>query len=148
MTESQVPIRVFVADDDQDDCVVLTDALAEATIQTDLTCFSNGVLLMEGLKSGINFPHVLLLDLNMPLKDGMDCLNEIRADRALDKIVIIIYSTSAQPEAVESAFRAGANLFIKKPDSFTKLKIVMDRMLDLYLNSKLYQVQRSNFLMA
>ena len=84
---------------------------------------------METLTTGsLNpFPDVLFLDLNMPLKNGMECLVEIRSDKTFDKLPIIIFSTSSQKQAVDTAYENGATFYLKKPDSFDKLKVALDR---------------------
>jgi CheY-like chemotaxis protein len=70
-------------------------------------------------------PHILFLDLNMPLKSGMDCLKEIKRIDRLKDITIAIYSTSASSKDIEETFIKGANVYIKKPNDFSKLKKVL-----------------------
>ena len=141
-------VMIFMADDDEDDCLLFVDVLQEASFKSNLKCFSNGSQLIDHMKNinnEANFPHLLFLDLNMPIKNGLDSLAEIRAYAAFSNIPIIVYSTSAQREAVETAFENGANLFVKKPDSFGKLKILLEKIMERYITSKLLKPDKSDF---
>src|SRR5688500_8021391 len=91
-------VKIMIADDDEDDCVFFTDALGELNISVRISCFSNGAALMEELTNGsfTSLPDFLFLDLNMQLKNGMECLGEIRSNKTFDKLPIIIFSTSSQ----------------------------------------------------
>jgi DNA-binding response OmpR family regulator len=70
-------------------------------------------------------PHILFLDLNMPYKNGLDCLKEIRADQRFKNVSIAIYSTSSSEKDIENTFVEGANIYIKKPNDFSELKKVI-----------------------
>ena len=91
---------------------------------------------------------LLILDLNMPGKHGLDCLNEIRATPAMRDITVAIYSTSSSPEDIEDTFVAGANIYIKKPHDFTAFKKIIEEVLSL---SWLYVTDgfnRDNFILS
>ena len=112
-----------MADDDADDRMFFKEALDELNLQVDLRTVKDGLELMNYLLgSGIILPQVIFLDLNMPLKNGFQCLSEIRSLKAFQDIFIIIYSTTARPADVELAFNKGASLFINKPSSYDELK--------------------------
>ena len=119
------PINIFLADDDQDDRELFMDALSELPIETSVKQFQNGVDLMAELYSGNPKPDTIFLDLRMPLMDGFECLTDIRSIPELSKIQVIIYSTSYNENEVEQLKESGANLYIKKPNSYNQLKTVL-----------------------
>lgn len=140
MPEDIIEKRLLLADDDDDDCLLFSDILDELAMHTTLRCKSNGLDLLTFL-SGISrpeeLPHFLFLDLNMPLRNGIECLEEIRANKKYAKIRIIIISTSAQAEVVKIAYEKGADLYLRKPDSFKKLKDAVRSILQFdWKNSK------------
>ena len=125
-------IRVMLADDDEDDRLFFRDAFDEIKIKTSVTTFNNGIELMNYLNTPDSvLPHVLFLDLNMPGKTGLDCLREIKTIDRLKNIAIAIYSTSASDEDIEETFVGGANIYIKKPNDFSKLKKVLNEVVNL-----------------
>ena len=119
------PISIFTADDDQDDREIFMDALAELPIATKVKQFENGVDLMAELYSGNPLPSTIFLDLRMPLMDGFECLADIRNIPEYSKIKVIIYSTSYNQNEVDQLKEAGANQYIKKPNSFNQLKTLL-----------------------
>ena len=84
-------------------------------------------------------PQILFLDLNMPFKNGFQCLEEIRSIKAFDDMFIALYSTTARPSDIEAGFLKGANLFIHKPNSYAALKQILYKI----LNMDLLEVQRN-----
>ncbi|MDL5512783.1 response regulator [Arenibacter sp. M-2] len=119
------PIRIFLADDDQDDREIFLDALAELPIKTSIKQFENGVDLMAELYSESPLPNIIFLDLRMPLMDGFECLADIRNIPEYSKIKVIIYSTSYNQNEVDQLKEAGANQYLKKPNSFNQLKTLL-----------------------
>ena len=119
------PINIFLADDDQDDRELFMDALSELPIETSVKQFQNGVDLMAELYSSNPKPDTIFLDLRMPLMDGFECLTDIRSIPELSEIQVIIYSTSYNENEVEQLKESGANLYIKKPNSYNQLKTVL-----------------------
>jgi CheY-like chemotaxis protein len=125
-------IRVLLADDDEDDRLLFEDALKDLGYSTFLTLAKNGVELMEFLFRKDNIlPDILFLDLNMPLKNGVECLNEIRTDQNFDDLVIVIYTTSLNQDTVDKLFRNQADYYIQKPADYDDLKKVIKKALDL-----------------
>jgi len=120
--ESKVSIfkNIWLADDDIDDREVFEDAVKQILPSTTVTTFLNGEVLMAALHAG-QVPDILFLDINMPCKDGMDCLKEIRAMVQFSRLPIIMFSSSVQPKHVESAYGFGANLYYSKPTTFYEL---------------------------
>ncbi|WP_334056930.1 response regulator [Polaribacter sp. P097] len=141
-------IKVILADDDEDDRLFFTDAFEELKITTKVNTFNDGVYLMDHLNSeNITLPEILFLDLNMPRKSGMDCLKEIRANDRFKDIAVAIYSTSSSEEDVENTFVLGANIYIKKPNDFKKLKKVLSEIVTINWQYHTNGLNKDNFLL-
>jgi len=141
-------ILITLADDDEDDRMFFTDAFDELKINTVVNTVNDGVALMNFLNDSESIlPNIIFLDLNMPLKSGIECLKEIKAEPRFKDIVIAIYSTSSSEEDIENTFVLGANIYIKKPSNFGKLKEVLSEVVTLnwqYITSGL---NKDNFLL-
>lgn len=141
-------ILITLADDDEDDRLFFTDAFEELKINTVVNTVNDGVALMNFLNAPETIlPNIIFLDLNMPLKSGIECLKEIKANPKFKDIVIAIYSTSSSEEDIENTFVLGANIYIKKPSHFGKLKEVLSEVVTLnwqYITSGL---NKDNFLL-
>lgn len=129
MNSSGETIRIHMADDDPDDRLLLSEAMEDAKVENPLDFTVDGEDLMrylrregeyEGLQ-GHPLPDLLLLDLNMPRKDGRECIAEIRGDESLKHIPIVVLTTSQADEDVLASYRLGVNSFITKPVTFDKL---------------------------
>jgi CheY-like chemotaxis protein len=117
------PFRILLADDDEGDRLLFIEAMGALDINNIVSTCNNGMQLMEYLKKeNAILPHLIFLDLNMPRKNGLECLKEIRSDEKFKTISIAVYSTSAAENDIDEAFRSGANVYIKKPNNFTILK--------------------------
>lgn len=116
-------LSIWLADDDEDDRELFAEALAASMPGASLRTAVNGKALMQLLQEATHsLPELLLLDLNMPIKNGYECLSEIRADATLRHIPIIIYSTSGSPDQIDHMYQQGADFYIRKPSSFAGLK--------------------------
>ena len=137
---------IFLADDDADDCALFKDALNELSIQTQLTITNDGDQLLTALDEKVPpLPHVIFLDLNMPRKSGFVCLEEIRRTPKLKNIPVVIFSTSANPTAIDTTYSLGANYFICKPRSFELLKKAIEIILSFDYNLLLQQPTKEHF---
>jgi CheY-like chemotaxis protein len=115
--------NIVLADDDADDRLFFEDALKELGVKTELTVTKDGVELMNTLDDNVPpQPHVIFLDLNMPRKNGLECLAEIRYIQKLRNIPVVIFSTSDSPKTIEATYTLGGTYFICKPRSFDLLK--------------------------
>lgn len=127
-------LSVLLADDDSDDRMLFEDAVSEINLDVNLQTVPDGEELMRYLlTSAVVLPEILFLDLNMPFKNGFKCLEEIRSNKMFHDVFIIIYSTTDNQSHVDRAYNNGANLFIKKPNSFTELKAILSRIFTLDL---------------
>jgi len=120
---------ILMADDDADDRLLAKDALAECSTMGDLICVENGEELLDFLKRRGRFsdpasaprPGLILLDLNMPKKDGREVLAEIKADAGLRSIPVVVLTTSKAEEDIARTYDLGVNSFITKPVTFDGL---------------------------
>lgn len=122
----------MLADDDEDDCMFFKDALDELTLPVSLKTMNNGVELMNYLQHNFtNLPHILFLDLNMPCKTGFECLTEIKQSEELKNLPVVIYSTSNNPQVIDTLYGKGAHHYIRKPAAFSDLKTVIKKAISL-----------------
>ncbi len=122
------PLLILLADDDEADRLLFTEAFSELKIKTTVKTVNNGEELMTWLnKTDESLPHLLFLDLNMPRKNGIQCLKEIRSNEKLKEISIAIFSTSNSDKDMQETFSHGANIYIHKPTDFNILKQVLER---------------------
>lgn len=123
-------LNILLADDDIDDCIFFKVALQEFPLSTRLTSVHDGEQLMQLLTHETNeLPHVLFLDLNMPRKNGFECLSEIKLIKKLDQLPVIMYSTSFDQEVVNLLYKNGAQHFIRKPSDFSQFKKIVQQTL-------------------
>lgn len=141
-------IHIILADDDEDDRLLFTDAFDELKINTKVNTFNDGVELMDYLNSpDAILPNVLFLDLNMPKKNGIECLYEIKSNDRFSDIAIAIFSTSSSEEHIEETFVQGANIYIKKPSDFTTLKKVLGDVVTINWQYHTSGLNKDNFLL-
>lgn len=139
---------VVLADDDEDDRLFFKDAFEELKMQTKVDIYKNGVELMRALNCADSvLPNILFLDLNMPMKSGLECLKEIKSNPRFKDISIAIYSTSASEEDIEDTFVNGANIYIKKPNDFKVLKKILSDVVTLNWQYHTSRLNKDNFLL-
>ena len=115
--------KVLLAEDDEDDYLLFRDAVHDYSDGLQLEWVKDGEELMQTLMTKQpQLPELLFLDINMPRKNGFECLTEIRNDSALANLPVIIFSTSNDKALVNWMYNAGANLYLCKPTEFEKLK--------------------------
>lgn len=133
MIPTAQPIVILMADDDADDRLLTQDAMTDARVINDLHFVTDGEELMEYLYRRGRYadamsaprPGLILLDLNMPKKDGREALKEIKDDPDLRRIPVVILTTSKAEEDIYRSYDLGANSFITKPVTFEGLVELM-----------------------
>jgi CheY-like chemotaxis protein len=133
MSELSKTRVVLMAEDDSDDRLLIKDAMTECRWEGDLRFVENGEDLLDYLRHRGKYaepvsaprPGLILLDLNMPKKDGRQSLREIKADRDLRRIPVVILTTSKAGTDIGAMYELGANSFISKPIQFDALVGVM-----------------------
>src|SRR5579864_6908861 len=129
MPEISRPITILLADDDADDRMLTRDALAESRLANNLKFVEDGEQLMDYLCRRGNYaspdvsprPGLILLDLNMPRKDGREALREIKSDPNLKRIPVVVMTTSKAEEDIVRSYDLGASSYITKPVTFERL---------------------------
>jgi len=151
MADDAPPVTIVMAEDDPDDRLLTEDALKEARLANELVFVADGEELLDYLKrrgafahlQGAPLPGLVLLDLNMPRKDGREALAEIKADPQLRKIPVVVLTTSKAEEDIYRTYDLGASSFITKPVTFNSLVDVMKTMSRYWFEIVALPTQRS-----
>jgi CheY-like chemotaxis protein len=117
-TESQ-PIAVLLVEDDPGDVVLIQEAFEHNKVRNRLHVVGDGVEAMRFLRDGER-PDLILLDLNLPRKDGREVLEEIKTDPALRSIPVVVLTTSKAEEDILRSYDLHANAYVTKPVDFTR----------------------------
>jgi len=142
------PLIILVAEDDENDRLLITDALNELKTKTIVHFVYDGVELMNYLaKADNNLPHLLFLDLNMPRKNGFECLKEIRQNTQWNDLAIVILSTSLSETDIENTLVNGANVYINKPNTFDALVAALHKVVTTAYTYQNTFFNKSNFLL-
>lgn len=132
---SSSTLKVLFVDDDTDESYLFNEALEQSELPIFLTRAHDGNQLLNALNAG-PLPDLVLMDLNMPYKDGIEALEEIRSNPRFKKVYIIIYSITADASAIKNAYDKGADLYLIKPDDFEGMLAVVQ---------KVYSMDWTNF---
>lgn len=130
MATDSNPKTILLAEDDADDIYLITEAIDECGMDARIFMVENGEDMLRFLRHQDQFadpadsprPDLILLDLNMPLKDGREALAEMKADSDLHTIPVIILTTSRAQEDIDITYSLGASSFVSKPNSFKNLR--------------------------
>jgi len=145
---STLPINLLLADDDTDDCFFFKEAIEEIPVTVHLTTVNDGEQLMQLISSKeVPLPDAIFIDLNMPRKSGIECLEEIKT---LDKFInlpIFIYSTALNREVVDLLYEKGAHYYICKPAEFDNLKKILSKAITIIAQNKSTQPPRGDFIL-
>lgn len=140
-------LNILLADDDHDDCMFFKQALEELDTTSNLTTVHDGEQLMDYLNSAVAenvgavgaedflplqpLPDIIFLDINMPRKNGIECLAEIKRNEKLKLIPVVMFSTTNSWDTINQLFKSGSNVYIHKPSDFTQLKQVINHALPI-----------------
>ncbi|MES2517439.1 MAG: response regulator [Bacteroidota bacterium] len=133
---------ILIADDDEDDRFLVKSAFDDCTVSCSIHYVENGVEVMKYLENEGAFdntlkytkPCLILLDLNMPKKDGREVLKEIKSNPKFKATPVVILTTSKAVEDVNLCYGLGANGYIVKPSSFTELANILKVLTTFWLN--------------
>ena len=142
---------ILLADDDEDDCLMAKEALQEAKLLNEVHFVKDGEELMDYLhhrgryieRERFPLPGLILLDLNMPKKDGREVLAELKRDRDLQHIPVIVLTTSEAEEDIVRSYCSGASGFIVKPVTFQRLVDVLKTVGEYWL--EIVQLPRTSY---
>lgn len=127
---------IYLADDDQDDREFFADAVLEIDPGVILEQAPDGMHLMDELLalSPSELPEFIFLDINMPGKSGLECLEEIRnSEGSLKEVSVVMLSTSSDPAIIEKSMELGATFYAVKPSCFQRLKSLLEEVLSMSL---------------
>lgn len=123
--------RILIAEDSAKDLSIFTEALSAIGFAGDVRVATDGFAVLKSLGSE-DPPDVIFMDINMPGKDGIETLLEMKSAPATRKIPVVVFSGSTLPKDVNGAYEAGACFFMQKPEGFGLLKDLLKKFLDFY----------------
>ena len=134
------PMHVLMVEDNPDDIFLTKEALADSRIKVELNVVNDGVAALAYLRReqpyfSASSPDLILLDLNLPKKHGNEVLKEIKADRDLKRIPVIILTTSTDENDILETYNAHANCYINKPVDFDHFVRVVTGIKDFWFNT-------------
>ncbi len=133
MLRSAQQTLILIAEDDPDDQLLVAEAITASKLRNPVHFVADGVELLDYLhrrgqyatQEAHELPGIILLDLNMPRKNGLEALKEIKSDGEFRKIPVVVLSTTNAIEQVVTSYNLGANSFITKPATFDQLVVIM-----------------------
>lgn len=139
---------IFLADDNKEDCLSFEKAIVDIDVHIKLTTVMNGEALLQLLSHYI--PQLLFLDLEMPCRNGIQCIQSIRSSKAYDLLPIVVFSKTSRLNNIQVAYGFGANLFFTKPSNYEELYLSLksilhmnwgdpDSITEQYFQNNLYQ---------
>ena len=141
--------NIYLADDDTDDHFIFEAALEEICEDCTLTIATSGDELLSNLrKPDIPSPDIVFLDINMPRKNGIETLKEIKGDPETKGLKVIMYSTSTNPLYIDQAKEAGACFYFVKPTDFSKLKQLLLKTLSLHWGTNNVPSKKHEFMIS
>lgn len=132
-------VNVLLMDDDPGDVRLMQESLKKSKLMINMSIVENGQLGLDYLRKTGAYaaavtPDLILLDLNMPIKDGREVLREIKNDNSLKMIPVVILTTSEEEKDVASSYSDGANCYIQKPVDFEQFQTVVNKMSDFWFS--------------
>ncbi len=142
-------LKVLLAEDDNADILLFKEALSELPVTVHFTSVANGQELIEWLNKPKNkLPDVLFLDLNMPRKNGFAALAEIKRNRAMEKLPVVVFSTASEDEMIKQVYKDAAHYYVRKPSDFNELKEVLYKVLRLIAERNFSLPNIENFILT
>ena len=132
MTDESQPISVLLVEDDPGDVVLIEEAFEHNKVRNSLKIVGDGVEAMDYLRSGAERPDLVLLDLNLPRKDGREVLAEIKSDPELRSIPVVVLTTSKAEEDILRSYDLHANAYVTKPVDFAEFENVVVQIEQFY----------------
>jgi two-component system, chemotaxis family, response regulator Rcp1 len=138
LATTRMPVDILLVEDDAQDAQLAREGLQEWGLPCGLTVVEDGVKALsylrgEGEYAGSLLPDLILLDLKLPKKSGLEVLAEIKADETLRQIPVIVLTTSDAPDDIFDAYNLQASMYITKPSDLQEFERVMKSIHDLYL---------------
>ncbi|MFZ4931146.1 response regulator [Chryseobacterium sp. Mn2064] len=141
-------LNVIVADNDENTLIFFKNILKELKISIKVQCFSNGKGLMEYLNNDdAVVPELVFIRYTIPGKDSMECLDEIQSNLKFSKMVTAIFSDPIPESEIEDIFVRGANIYMRKPESFETLKKVLSEIITINWQYYTSGLNKENFIL-
>jgi CheY-like chemotaxis protein len=141
-------LNILLADNDKDDRFFFAKALKEVSIPTKLVTINDGEKLIDYLsKNSDKLPDILFLDLNMPRKNGSECLEEIKSNKKIMQVPVIIYSTSLNDSIADILYQKGAHYYMRKGD-FSELVKSLSHIFNRLEERKFIRPSRNKFVVS
>ncbi|TDH20853.1 response regulator [Segetibacter sp. 3557_3] len=138
--------HIVMADDDEDDFEFFRSAAEKACRPLKVSHAANWIELTRYLDRE-PMPDLVFLDLNMPVKNGLECLQLIRADRKYDGVGVFIYSTSSAKKDIEDTYKHNANHYIVKPDKYEEISRLVETICEMDAETLKERPEKSNYIM-
>ncbi len=143
------PLNILLADDNPNNRYFFEEALKDFLQPTHLIVVNDGEQLIQQLTNeGNELPDILFLDLNMPRKNGFECLSEIKLNPRLKELPVIIYSTSFHKKIADMRYKHGATYYLSKPFEISELKKAVNQMLICVEQENIEQPGIENFIVT
>lgn len=139
-------LNILIADDDNDDASLLTEALQDILPSCNCIYAADGIAAIGFIKNN-PAPDLVFLDLNMPLRNGLNCLKDISSSNLLPATPVVIYSTSQNIKEIDQSYQYGAKFYIVKPSSFSELKRIIKRAISILGTPPAERYDKSNFVL-
>lgn len=126
-------LRILVAEDNEEDVFIFREAFSDSPFRCDIQVVRDGAQVLTALRREAPYetaarPDIVVLDINMPVKNGLEALRDIRSDRSLAALPVIIFTTSASVDDVMLAYRFGASSYIVKPTNYESMQEIVSSM--------------------
>jgi CheY-like chemotaxis protein len=149
MVKKPAPIEILLAEDDSDDAILFSEAIKESTIHARLTWVEDGDKLLNYLNTEDRYqPDIIFLDINMPRRDGKECLKVMRMDSTLKDVPVVMFSTSLNEDDIAETFSAGANLYLCKRIFFENDISILQEIFKEGWRTQLQQRKRERYVLA
>lgn len=123
-------LNVLFVDDDADEYYLFNEAIEQSAQQVNMTRAKDGNDLLKILSTG-HKPDVIFMDLNMPYKDGLETLIELRTSNSFKEIPVVIFSTTSNSSQINTCYQQGANLYVVKPETFDQIAAMVNKVFSL-----------------
>jgi CheY-like chemotaxis protein len=140
-------MKVLVCDDDADDREMLEAVLRDAMDNVEFIEAADGVECLRLLKDGLK-PHLAFIDLNMPLKNGIECLRDIQNQKLAADTPFVVYSTSQSLNDINAAYNYGARYYVVKPFSLSTLQQMLQQLFTMLQNPAIEERDKKNFVIS
>ena len=139
---------IFIVDGNEDNHFLFQEVVSELPYLVHLSIARSADEALRTLNEWTELPDLLLLDLDMPVKNGLECLQEIKANKKLASLPVIIFSSSSYPGAINQLYEAGAHLYIHKSDDRSHFKKLIHHVLSINWKEKISPPPRDEFVLT